>query len=87
LRTCRHALREATDDLRFGAPAAYGVRMVIAAIDALAQLITKQPHVFTEQDAGGWRNQTGGELSAPTVERLLDAMVSATAPRSELRTA
>jgi hypothetical protein len=55
---------------RFEAPAAHGCRMVIAAIDALAQLITGQPHLFADQDVGTRRNQTGEEIGAAAIERL-----------------
>jgi hypothetical protein len=55
-------------------PAAHGCRMVIAAIDAIAYLITGRPHLFAEQDAGTSRNQTGEEIAAPATERLLDAL-------------
>lgn len=74
LRTCRAALRDAATDLRFEAPAAHGCRMVIAAIDALAHLITGRPHLFAEQDVGTRRNQTSDEIAAPAVDRLLDAL-------------
>jgi hypothetical protein len=49
LRTCRLTLRDVTADLRFEAPAAHGCRMVIAAIDALAHLITGRPHLFASR--------------------------------------
>jgi hypothetical protein len=74
LRTCRFTLRDTAADLRFEAPAAHGCRMVIAAIDALAHLITRRPHLFAEQDVGRRRNQTGEEIGAPATERLLDAL-------------
>jgi hypothetical protein len=74
LRTCRFTLRDTAADLRFEAPAAHGCRMVIAAIDALAHLITRRPHLFAEQDVGTRRNQTGEEIGAPATERLLDAL-------------
>jgi hypothetical protein len=74
LRTCRLTLRDVTSDLRFEAPAAHGCRMVIAAIDALAHLITRRPHLFAEQDVGTRRNQTAEEIAAPATERLLDAL-------------
>jgi hypothetical protein len=74
LRTCRLTLRDTAADLRFEAPAAHNCRMVIAAIDALAHLITGRPHLFTEQDVGTRRNQTGEEIAASATERLLDAL-------------
>lgn len=74
LRTCRLALRETAADLRFEAPAAHGCRMVIAAIDALAHLITGRAHLFAEQDVGTRRNQTGEEIGEPAVDGLLDAL-------------
>jgi hypothetical protein len=74
LRTCRAALRDVAADLRFEAPAAHGCRMVVAAIDALAHLITGRPHLFAEQDVGARRNQIGEEIGAPATERLLDAL-------------
>jgi hypothetical protein len=74
LRTCRMTLREVAADLRFEAPAAHGCRMVIAAIDALAHLITGRPHLFAEQDVGTRRNQTRNEIGASATERLLDAL-------------
>ena len=74
LRTCRTALRETAADLRFEAPAAHGCRMVIAAVDALAHLITGRPHLFAEQDVGTRRNQTAEEIAAPVADRLLDAL-------------
>jgi hypothetical protein len=74
LRTCRLALRNTAADLRFEAPAAHGCRMVVAAIDALAHLITGRPHLFAEQDVGTRRNQTGEEIGEPAVDGLLDAL-------------
>lgn len=74
LRSCRMTLREIGSDLRFEAPAAHGCRMVIAAIDALAHLITGRPRLFAEQDVGTRRNQLGEEIGAPTVDRLLDEL-------------
>jgi hypothetical protein len=74
LRTCRLTLRDTAADLRFEAPDAHGCRMVIAAIDALAHLITRRPHLFAEQDVGTRRNQTGEEIGASATERLLDAL-------------
>src|SRR5947209_2771768 len=74
LRICRVTLRDVAADLRFEAPAAHGCRMVIAAIDALAQLITGRPHPFAKQDVGRRRDQTGDEIGAPAVDRLLDAL-------------
>jgi hypothetical protein len=74
LRTCRLTLRDVAGDLRFEAPAAHGCRMVIAAIDALAHLITGRVHLFSEQDVETRRNQTGEEIAAPAVDRLLDAL-------------
>jgi hypothetical protein len=74
LQTCRLALRDVAADLRFEAPAAHGCRMVIAAIDALAHLITGRPHCFAEQDAGTRRNQTSEEIDAAAIERLLDGL-------------
>jgi hypothetical protein len=74
LRTCRMALREVAADLRFEAPPAHGCRMVIAAIDALADLITGRPHLFAEQDVGTRRDQTSEEIGALATERLLDAL-------------
>jgi hypothetical protein len=67
-------LRDTAADLRFEAPAAYGCRMVIAAIDGLAHLITARPHLFAEQDIGTRRNQTSEEIGAPATERLLNAL-------------
>jgi hypothetical protein len=72
LRTSRLALRDTVADLRFEAPSAHGCRMVIAAIDALAHLITGRPHLFAEQDIGTRRNQSSEEIGAPATERLLD---------------
>jgi hypothetical protein len=74
LRTCRMTLRDVAADLRFDAPAAHGCRMVIAAIDALAHLITGRPHLFAEHDVGTRRNQTAEEIAALPTERLLDAL-------------
>jgi hypothetical protein len=74
LRTCRLTLRDVTADLRFEAPAAHGCRMVIAAIDALAHLITGRPHLFAEQDIGTRRNQAGEEIGTSATEGLLDAL-------------
>jgi hypothetical protein len=48
--------------------------MVIAAIDALAHLITGRAHLFAEQDVGTRRNQIAEEIGAPVTERLLDAL-------------
>jgi hypothetical protein len=74
LRTCRMTLRDTAADLRFEASAAHGCRMVIAAIDALAHLITGRPHLFAEQDVGTRRNQTGEEIGALATYLLLDAL-------------
>ena len=74
LRACRLTLREVAADLRFEAPVAHGCRMVVAAIDALAHLITGRPHLFAEQDVGTRRDQTGEEMGAPATDRLLDAL-------------
>ena len=48
--------------------------MVVAAIDALAHLVTDRPYLFAEQDVGTRRNQTGDEITAPAIERVLDAL-------------
>jgi hypothetical protein len=48
--------------------------MVIAAIDALAHLITGRPRLFAEQDVGTRRNQASEEIGPPATERLLDAL-------------
>jgi hypothetical protein len=56
------------------APAAHGCRMVVAAIDALAHLITSRAHLFAEQDVGTRRNQIAEEIGAPATERLLDGL-------------
>jgi hypothetical protein len=74
LRTSRLTLRDVAVDLRFEAPAAHGCRMVIAAIDALAHLITGRAHLFAGQDVGTRRNQTNEEIGGPATERLLDAL-------------
>jgi hypothetical protein len=74
LRTCRMTLLDVAADLRFETPPAHGCRMVIAAIDALAHLITSRPHLFAEHDVGTRRNQTGGEIGASATERLLDGL-------------
>jgi hypothetical protein len=74
LQTCRLTLREVAADLRFETPAAHGCRMVIAAIDALAHLITGRPYLFAEKDAGTRRNQTAEEIGDVATERLLDAL-------------
>jgi hypothetical protein len=74
LRICRLVLRDTAANLRFEAPAAHGCRMIIAAIDALAHLITGRAHLFAEQDVGTLRNQIREEIGAPATERLLDAL-------------
>lgn len=74
LQTGRRVLREIAADLCFEAPAAHGCRMVIAAIDALAHLITGRPHIFAEQDVGARRNQISEEIGAAETDRLLDAL-------------
>src|SRR5947209_5224469 len=74
LRACRLTVREIAADLRFEAPAAHGCRMVIAAIDALAHLITGRPHLFAEQDIGTRRNQSREDIGAAATDRLLDGL-------------
>jgi hypothetical protein len=74
LRACRLALRGVAADLRFEVRAAHGCRMVIAAIDALAHLITGRPHLFAEQDVGTRRNQASEEIGARAVDQLLDSL-------------
>jgi hypothetical protein len=83
LRTCRLTLRDTAADLRFEAPAAHGCRMVIAAIDALAHLITRRAHLFAEQDVGTRRNQLARRSARRRLSGCSTPSANAAVPRSE----